>query len=336
LDLTSYEAKPFVATNSPPVQPATNPPASAVKKSVPAPNLPTPAYVVPPESWVPFERWAKQNHLSVTDLSSPGAPMFGLRAPKGEFIIRPGSNLAAWSGLELRLGFEPQLMDDAPYIHRLDLQKNLVPLLVGSSPHDLSRRTIVLDAGHGGTDSGTRSAEGDLEKDYTLDWALRLAKLLRAEGWTVALTRTNDVQMSLAERVAFADRHKADLFLSLHFNATAQPYHAGIETYCVTPIGMPSNVTRGYEDNATLVFPNNLFDAQNLQLAVNIHRAILKATDGRDRGVRRARFLSVLRAQNRPAVLIEGGYLSNPDEAQLIVSEAYREKLAQAVADALK
>jgi N-acetylmuramoyl-L-alanine amidase len=262
--------------------------------------------------------------------------LYELRAPSGSFQIRPGSNLATWSRLELRLGFEPQLIADTPLLHRLDLEKNLVPLLVGGAPHVTAQRVIVLDPGHGGTDSGTRSAEGDLEKDHTLDWALRLASLLRAQGWTVALTRTNDTQMSLADRVAFTDRYRADLFLSLHFNATTQPYHAGIETYCVTPMGMPSNVTRSYEDNTTLVFPNNLFDAQNLQLALNIHRAILKATGGRDRGVRRARFLSVLRAQKRPAVLIEGGYLSNPDEAKLIISEDYRQKLAQAVADALK
>lgn len=340
LDLTEGQPQPTNAAPQTPPKAAKNTPprkvnAVAPTNSVPAPSAP--AYMVPTENWVALDRWAKQNKLpGLENLSTPGAPLYELRAPIGSFQIRPGSNLAAWSGLELRLGFEPQLIADTPLLHRLDLEKNLVPLLVGGAPHVTAQRVIVLDPGHGGTDSGTRSAEGDLEKDHTLDWALRLASLLRTQGWTVALTRTNDTQMSLADRVTFTDRHRADLFLSLHFNATTQPYHAGIETYCVTPMGMPSNVTRSYEDNTTLVFPNNLFDAQNLQLALNIHRAILKATGGRDRGVRRARFLSVLRAQNRPAVLIEGGYLSNPDEAKLIISEDYRQKLAQAVADALK
>jgi N-acetylmuramoyl-L-alanine amidase len=104
----------------------------------------------------------------------------------------------------------------------------------------------------------------------------------------------------------------------------------------VTPMGMPSSLTRGYEDNTSLVFPNNLFDAQNLQLALNIHQSMLAVTKGRDRGIRRARFMTVLRGQSRPAVLLEGGYLTNPDEAKLIDSEDYRQTLAQAVAQALK
>jgi len=183
--------------------------------------------------------------------------------------------------------------------------------------------------------TAARATPGAIWKKSSLDWAFRLETLLTRAGWQVVLTRTNDVQVSLTERVAIADRHHADLFLSLHFNATAQPYHAGIETYCVIPAGMPSNVTRGYEDNAALVFPNNQFDAQNLQLAFNLHRSLLATTGGQDRGVRRARFMTVLRGQNRPAVLMEGGYLSNPDEAVLITSTEYRQKLAEAVASVL-
>jgi N-acetylmuramoyl-L-alanine amidase len=82
--------------------------------------------------------------------------------------------------------------------------------------------------------------------------------------------------------------------------------------------------------------PNNAFDAQNLQLAILIHGAVLHATGIEDRGVRHSRFETVLRGQNRPAILIEGGYLSNPAEAKLIESPEYRQKLAEAVANALK
>ena len=95
-------------------------------------------------------------------------------------------------------------------------------------------------------------------------------------------------------------------------------------------------MTRGFEDNWSDILPNNAFDAQNIQLAVRVHSALLHATGKEDRGVRRSRFETVLRGQNRPSILVEGGYLSNPAEAKLIESPEYRQKLAQAIADALK
>jgi N-acetylmuramoyl-L-alanine amidase len=149
------------------------------------------------------------------------------------------------------------------------------------------------------------------------------------------LSRTNDADLSLSARVEFADEHKADIFLSLHFNATTSPDHAGVETYCLTPVGLGSTVTRGYDDSVVAEYPNNRFDAQNLRLAARLHRAVLLGTGAEDRGVRRARFMTVLRGQTRPAVLIECGYLSNPAEAKLINTPEHRQKLAEAIAKAL-
>ena len=99
---------------------------------------------------------------------------------------------------------------------------------------------------------------------------------------------------------------------------------------------MPSHLTRTYEDDVRQAFPNNKFDEQNLQAAVRLHRVLLQASGAQDRGVRRARFMTVLRGQNRPAVLVEGGYLSNPIEAQRIASASYRQILAEAVARGLQ
>jgi N-acetylmuramoyl-L-alanine amidase len=99
---------------------------------------------------------------------------------------------------------------------------------------------------------------------------------------------------------------------------------------------MPSTLTRGFADPWFENLPNNNFDAQNLQLAVRLHSALLRATGIEDRGVRRARFIGVLRGQKRPAILIEAGYLSNPQEARLIEDPAYRQTLAETVAAALK
>ncbi len=85
----------------------------------------------------------------------------------------------------------------------------------------------------------------------------------------------------------------------------------------------------------TKEFPNNAYDSQNLRYAFRLHRAVLEATGATDRGIRRARFMGVLRGQSRPAVLLEAGYLSNPQEARLIATAEYRQRLAEAVARAL-
>jgi len=95
-------------------------------------------------------------------------------------------------------------------------------------------------------------------------------------------------------------------------------------------------LTRGYDDTASQNFPDNQFDAQNLQFAVRLQDALLHASGEEDRGVRRARFMGVLAGQKRPAILIEGGYLSNPHEAKRIEDPEFRQKLAEGVAAALR
>jgi len=221
-------------------------------------------------------------------------------------------------------------------VHALDAQKNLLPLARFPVLPNETNPVVVIDPGHGGENTGARSVrDGRFEKDFALDWALRLRPLLEGRGWKVFLTRTNDIDLFLSERVALATELHATLFLSLHFNSAARPDQSGLETYCLTPAGLPSTLTRDYEDDTALVFPNNAFDSQNLQYALRLHRALVETTGGVDRGVRRARFMGVLRTQNRPAVLLEAGYLSNPREAQLIGQPEYRQKLAEAVVKAL-
>jgi N-acetylmuramoyl-L-alanine amidase len=225
-------------------------------------------------------------------------------------------------------------------VHALDLAKTLAPLTLQPSLLQRSSRVIVIDPGHGADNLGAKSAVSDrYEKEFVLDWARRLAPLLRAQGWSVYLTRTNDTEVSLPDRLALADDVHADLFVSLHFNSSDQVQSradsCGLETYCLTPVGMPSSLTRHYEDPVNQAFPNNAFDEENFCYAVRLHQALVRATHRKDRGVRRARFMTILRGQNRPAVLLEAGYLTCPSEAQLIASSQYRQKLAEAVAKAL-
>ncbi len=266
------------------------------------------------------------------------APDFSARTSNGLLLVRAGSRSGYWNGMEFRLSFAPQMLNGQCYLDALDIQKTIQPLLGGgSSAGWRTNRTIVIDPGHGGSDVGTRSVlDGHYEKEFTLDWALRLAQLLEANGWRVFLTRSNDVELAISNRVSLAESHKAALFLSLHFNS-AGPNQAefGLETYCLTPAGLPSNLTREFTDDLSLTFPNNAFDEQNFQLALLVHRALLGVNGNHDRGVRRARFPGVLRGQHRPAVLIEGGYLSNQREAGLIAEPAYRQRLAIAIAQAL-
>jgi len=320
----------------------------ASARPLPAPPAPAPLPApVPGRSsshpfsgtWVALNRWCKANGLaSPTKTALMPLPSYSLRSSNGVFTLQIHSQVAHWNGLELYLGFAPQVIDGQPYLHNLDLQKTVEPLICGDPTN--FRRTnpiIVIDPGHGGENAGTKSVLGSrYEKEFTLDWARRLQSLLITNGWQVLLTRTNDSDLALSNRVAFAEEHKADLFLSLHFNsAGTNMQEAGLETYCLTPVGMPSTVTRGFRDDPGQVFPNNSFDRDNLQVASTIHWALLQINGKRDRGVRRARFPGVLRGQNRPAVLIEGGYLSNPHEARQIADPAYRQKLALSTAKAL-
>ncbi len=287
--------------------------------------------------WVSLAAWVQANQCgAVQRLLGASQVTMEFTCPHGLFRLAANSPWAYCDGVACWLGFPPTAANGELLVHQLDAEKCLHPLLAPLSLPSNADRLVVIDPGHGGESPGTRSVvTGQPEKHYALDWAQRLAPLLEAKGWRVVLTRTNDVELSLPERAAIADRWQATLFISLHFNSTPSSDLQGIETFCLTPTGMPSTITREYEDDATRVFPNNAYDRENVALAFRLHRALLAATDAGDRGVRRARFMGVLRPQQRPAVLIEGGYLSNPEEAQRIDTAGYRQKLAEAIAQAL-
>jgi len=298
---------------------------------------PQPALSVPATTWSSLNRWAVEHHTGRPHpLAASPVVSYALGSKQGVLVVEIGSRDATWNGTGLHLGFAPEMIDGEVFVHSLDLEKNFAPLLCDAPALPEADRVIVIDPGHGGREGGTLSVlDGQPEKTFTLDWARRLAPLLEAKGWHVLLTRTNDADMAVTNRVTFAVAHHADLFISLHFNSAAPDRkQAGLETYCLTPTGMPSTLTRGYDDDVSLAFANNAFDAENLEYAVQLHRALLGVI-GADRGIRHARFLGVLRGQNRPAVLVEGGYLSNPDEARRIADPAYRQRLAEALAAAL-
>ena len=291
-------------------------------------------------AWIALESWGAFNSLSKPRQLSTGlGATYALETGRGPLLMKMGTHAVRLGGVEYWLGFAPKLIRGLPYVHALDARKTLQPLLAAPPPPFAeNRRVVVIDPGHGGKDSGAKSStNGEYEKHYALDCARRLQHLLEAAGWLVILTRTNDTYLTLPERVAIADRAKADLFLSLHFNSgTGNGAQAGVETYCLTPSGMPSTLLRETGDDPREQHPNNAFDEQNFQLATRVHRSVLAVTGASDRGVRRARFMGVLRNQIRPAVLIEAGYLTNPNEARKVATPAYRQSIAQGIARALE
>ena len=320
-----------------PPQPVIKPiPALAIRTNVPPPKI---IHAEPTLTWTSLDRWAADNKIvTPKKIQNTAVASYALKSGQGTMVLAIGSREATWNGLEMHLGFAPEIIDDQVFVFGLDLQKNLQPLLLDEPLQFGAHRVLVLDPGHGGINVGTHSlVDGRFEKEFTLDWARRIQTLLATNGWQVFLTRTNDTDVSLSNRVAFAESHHADVFVSLHFNSAApDTKQNGLETYCLTPTGMPSTLTRGYSDLWSEHFPNNNYDVENLQLASRLHASLLHATGEEDRGIRRARFMGVLVGQKRPAVLIEGGYLSNSREAGKIESPEFREKLAEAVANALK
>jgi len=219
-------------------------------------------------------------------------------------------------------------------IRRLDYDKVLLPLLWGPPPEARRPARILIDPGHGGRDPGfqNRSLRLD-EKDLALDTARRLAARLRAAGFEVLMTRDRDVFLDLKDRSAQAARLRADLFVSLHYNAAAATSASGVETFCLTPAGQHSTHDTGNR-GSTNALPGNRFDALNIRAAYAVQRALVTELRSTDRGVKRSRF-TVLTDLSCPGILVEAAFLSNRAEAIRLSQESHRDRIAQALADGI-
>jgi len=330
---------PAHVTAPPLLVPINSPPVIHTNVTANSPTLKTADTITAaPIIWTSLNRWAAEQKMEPPRrISTSPVVNYSIATTNGVMVFTIGSRETTWRGTDFHLGFAPEIIDNQVFVHVLDLEKSIEPLL-RANPPTYSNRVIVLDPGHGGMNGGTISVlDGRPEKEFTLDLARRLKRLLEAEQWQVFLTRTNDYDVALSNRVNFAESHHADLFISLHFNSAAPDKHqAGLETFCLTPSGMPSTLTRGYPDILSDRYPNNEYDVRNFQLAMRVHKAVLRASSEEDRGVRRARFLGVLRGEKRPAILVECGYLSNPHEAERIENPDFREALAEGIANALR
>ncbi len=207
---------------------------------------------------------------------------------------------------------------------------------------------MVIDPGHGGHDTGTIGPSGLLEKTVVLDVALRLKKLLeRNAGSSVVLTRNDDTFVPLEERTARANEKAADLFISIHANASRDREARGIETYYLNFTSNAESLEVAARENATsqesvhqlqdliqkIAMSEKVEESQEFARLVQrqVHDRLVKAGSAqRDRGLKKAPFV-VLIGANMPSILAEISFLSNPRDERLLRRSDYRQKIAEAL-----
>jgi N-acetylmuramoyl-L-alanine amidase len=287
------------------------------------------------QNYVPLAGWARTSKLYGFTLKRGDEIILTNRSTRLVFDV--DSAQAEINGVQVRLSFPVANAKDVPLIAQFDLDKTVRPLLFPSRYIEQKKiTTICLDPGHGGKDSGNRVG-WHYEKIYTLALASELRDQLRRAGFNVILTRSKDTYVELPDRPALANRRGADLFISLHFNATAtgRDEAEGPETYCITPVGANSsnaNVEGSEYGTLTGGGPTiaNHNEQKSLLLAYQMEKSLVQNLNADDRGVRRARFV-VLRDAAMPAILIEGGYMTHPVEGKKIYNSAYRRQMAAAI-----
>ncbi|HXG14898.1 MAG TPA: N-acetylmuramoyl-L-alanine amidase [Calidithermus sp.] len=230
----------------------------------------------------------------------------------------------------------------------LDFQR---PAAAADRPGPL--RTIVLDAGHGGHDTGAIGPTGLMEKDLVLDVTRRVARLAERElGVRVLLTRDGDTFVPLRDRTSFANRERADLFISIHANAHRHNASEGVETYflsseatdsearqvaalenSVVQLEKPGDGGRGRTDIVRAILwdlAQSEFQVESSRLAEIVQDSMTRALRIPNRGVKQAGFY-VLGGAAMPAILIEIGFVSNPREERRLRDGRYREEIARAI-----
>ena len=254
-----------------------------------------------------------------------------LDAVKNPLEFVSGSREAMINGARSWLCF-PLIEQDGKYlVSRTDVAKTIEPLV---RPHRVANvgnvQTVVLDPGHGGYDKGQVSRCG-YEKDFVLDVARKLRLSLQAKGLRVIMTREGDYFVPLEVRAKIANAARNSIFISIHFNATNDdPNATGFEIFSFTPRGAPSTSDTALTSSSFNMQPGSEVDAQSMALSACIYHSLLGHIPEYDRGIKRARF-AVLRLTKVPAVLIEGGFLTERGECRLIANKDWRAKLAAAI-----
>jgi len=227
-----------------------------------------------------------------------------------------------------------------------------------AKPRDNSVTTIVLDPGHGGKDPGAVGKKLKAqEKVINLAIALKLKHMLETElGINVLLTRSDDRFVSLQDRTRFANENKADLFVSLHTNASKSTQSKGLETYYLSTAqtsdaraaeALENEVVERYEggsaakskyDDLDFIL-SDLSQTEHLEssnsMAINVQQNLIAGTQGCDRGVKQANYKDLSGAIMH-SILVEMGFISNAEEEQLLMNEEYQERVARTIFEGIK
>lgn len=185
-------------------------------------------------------------------------------------------------------------------------KKQIAPITpIIKKPSGIKR--VVIDAGHGGTDCGA-IRNGINEKDITLDVSKRVEALLKKQGYQVTMTRTNDIYVSLADRVSISETNAPDIFVSIHVNSSTKPEITGIETH--------------------------YYHQESLNLAQTVHSSLASKIQSNNRGLFKSKFY-VINHTTAPAILIEIGFISNDNERAQLVSEKRKQDTAKAIVEGI-
>jgi N-acetylmuramoyl-L-alanine amidase len=232
-------------------------------------------------------------------------------------------NAVAWLGLILMI---------ASFAWLQWTSKPEAPMAKRAPPPREPFQVVVLDPGHGGQDSGAKVGNM-LEKDLTLDVAKRVDRLLQAQGLSTVMTRIGDGYVSLAGRAALANRVPNCVFVSIHFNEDNKPVATGVETYYAA-----HQITRGLSVASWFPFLwRAISESPNLEsqtLAGFIQEGLAARTQAVNRGTKAEQFFVIANVRH-PAVLVEGGFLTNKEDMAKLASDDYREQMAAAISEGI-
>lgn len=280
-----------------------------------------------PSNRIPLESFCSQFALSMISTNNTDARFTGNNI---NLLFTSNSRRVLFDNVILWLNDGVTNPDGKWSINRYDAELVLTPLLLPTSALSITTPgKVVLDAGHGGKEKGASGRGSLVEKDLTLDIARRVKSCLVSNQVVTMMTREEDTGMQLQERSARIQALHAELLVSIHINSSGNPDASGLETFLIPQSGFASTSQNG-SDYSPL--PGNKCDRNNAILSFLIHKAVLHSTACTDRGIKRARFL-LLNEAPCPAVLVECGFLSNSNEATLLSSPEYRQKIADGIAD---
>lgn len=275
-------------------------------------------------------------------VAAASAQLQALKPEEKQVVLPPKNRVRTQTQIQTQLESKPK-------------PKALVPKPnpKGLDPESLTRefgliaKTIVIDPGHGGKDPGALGSGTPHEKDIVLKISEELRDVLTKRGYTVLMTRETNRFIPLRERTKFATQHKADLFLSIHANASESSQPNGIETYYLDvnstdkaseQIAARENANSGYSIQELESLLKGLIQESKSEdsrrLAEHVQQRLVQVTGAADRGVKHARFV-VLIGANVPSILIETGFVSNPTEGWKLTTPAYQHKIATAIADGI-